>query len=61
MWYVDNRSLRLDLKIIGMTVLRVLKREGISAEGEVTMPEFMGSDFSRKEAQKAQNGLVDER
>ncbi len=39
-WYVDHQSLWLDLKIIGMTVLKVLKREGISAEGEATMSEF---------------------
>jgi sugar transferase EpsL len=37
---VDHWSLGLDLEIIGMTVLKVLKREGISAEGEATMPEF---------------------
>jgi len=49
-WYVDHWSLGLDLKIMGMTVLKVLKREGISAEGEATMVEFMGS---RKDA-KAQ-------
>lgn len=39
-WYVDHRSLWLDFKIVGMTMLKVLKREGISAEGEATMPEF---------------------
>ena len=39
-WYVDHRSFWLDLKIVGMTVLKVLKREGISQEGEATMPEF---------------------
>ncbi len=39
-WYVDNQSIWLDLKIIGMTVLKVFRREGISAEGEATMPEF---------------------
>lgn len=42
-WYVDNRSTWLDLKIIWMTIITVLKREGISAEGEATMTEFMGS------------------
>jgi lipopolysaccharide/colanic/teichoic acid biosynthesis glycosyltransferase len=42
-WYVDNRSFWLDLKILAMTAWKVLKREGISAEGEATMPEFMGS------------------
>ena len=42
-WYVDNRSFWLDLKILAITAWRVLKREGISAEGEATMPEFMGT------------------
>ena len=43
-WYVDNQSFALDLKIIGMTIKKVFRREGISASGEATMPEFMGSD-----------------
>lgn len=42
-WYVDNRSFWLDLKIIFMTLGMVLSRKGISAEGEATMPEFRGS------------------
>jgi len=42
-WYVDNRSLWLDIKIIWMTVHKVLKRDGISADDEVTMTRFMGS------------------
>jgi sugar transferase EpsL len=42
-WYVDNMSLWLDLKILWMTVVKVLKREGISAEGHATMPRFEGS------------------
>ena len=41
-WYVDNRSLLLDIKILAMTVVKVFRREGISAAGEATMPEFMG-------------------
>lgn len=41
-WYVDNRSLWLDLKIIGLTICKVLQREGISAAGEATMPKFTG-------------------
>jgi lipopolysaccharide/colanic/teichoic acid biosynthesis glycosyltransferase len=41
-WYVDNRSLWLDLKIIWLTIRKVLKREGISAAGEATMPKFTG-------------------
>lgn len=42
-WYVDNRSLWLDLKILWMTVKKVLLRDGISAEGEATMSRFAGS------------------
>jgi lipopolysaccharide/colanic/teichoic acid biosynthesis glycosyltransferase len=42
-WYVDNRSLALDLKILWRTVVAVLRREGISAEGHETMPKFEGS------------------
>tara|TARA_R110001599_G_scaffold266200_2_gene466947 strand:+ start:944 stop:1540 length:597 start_codon:yes stop_codon:yes gene_type:complete len=42
-WYVDNRNLWLDLKIIWLTVRKVMKREGISAAGEATMPKFTGS------------------
>ena len=42
-WYVDNMSLWLDLKILGMTVWKVLKGEGLSAAGHATMPEFMGT------------------
>jgi len=42
-WYVEHQSLRLDLKIIGLTILKVLKREGINQPGQATMEEFMGS------------------
>lgn len=42
-WYVDNQSFWLDLKILWLTVWRVLKRDGISADGEATMPRFRGS------------------
>jgi lipopolysaccharide/colanic/teichoic acid biosynthesis glycosyltransferase len=42
-WYVDNRSFGLDLKILWLTALSVVKREGISHAGEATMPEFMGT------------------
>lgn len=41
--YVDTRSMRLDLRILARTVGAVVRREGISAEGEATMPEFLGS------------------
>ncbi|NCO52749.1 MAG: sugar transferase, partial [Deltaproteobacteria bacterium] len=43
-WYVDNCSFLLDLKIILLTIIKVIKRQGISADGEATMPEFMGRD-----------------
>lgn len=42
-WYVDNRSFLLDLKIIFLTVKKVFIREGISAQGEATMSKFEGS------------------
>ncbi|MEU6078085.1 sugar transferase [Micromonospora sp. NPDC047074] len=42
-WYVDNRSLRLDLSILAATVRTVLRREGISAAGSATAPEFLGT------------------
>lgn len=43
LWYVKNQSLKLDLRIIGMTVGKMLRREGISQPGEATAQEFMGS------------------
>ena len=42
-WYVDNQSLWLDIKILWLTVNKVSKRDGINAPGEATMPEFKGS------------------
>ena len=42
-WYVDHRSLWLDLKILGMTVARVARAEGISQPGAATMARFTGS------------------
>lgn len=48
-WYVDNWSLWLDIKILFITVLKVLKHEGISAEGETTMPRFEGNSNIKKE------------
>lgn len=43
-WYVDHWSFWLDMRILGMTVWKVLKGEGIAAEGSATMPEFMGNE-----------------
>lgn len=41
-WYVDHRSLWLDIKILWLTMRKVLVREGISADGEATMSKFTG-------------------
>ncbi|HBL97248.1 MAG TPA: sugar transferase [Psychrobacter sp.] len=42
-WYVENQSLWLDIKILAKTVKKVVIKDGISAEGEATMPKFTGS------------------
>lgn len=43
LWYVDNRSFLLDLRIILMTVARIVSKEGISQEGMATAEKFRGS------------------
>lgn len=48
-WYVDNRSFLLDLRILAMTLLQVARRQGISSADHATMPEFLGSDADRDE------------
>jgi sugar transferase EpsL len=53
-WYVDNQSFWLDLKIIALTIGKVIRREGISQAGEATMHEFMGTQ-SRKGAKIKNN------
>ena len=50
-WYVDNRSLWVDLRILYSTFKKVLLREGISEAGEVTMTRFTGSDFKSLDAE----------
>lgn len=50
-YYVDNISLALDIKILFQTVLSVLKREGISSETSATMEEFMGTPVLEKEVE----------
>ncbi|WP_309381807.1 sugar transferase [Cerasicoccus frondis] len=47
-WYVEHQSFLLDLKILFSTLAKVIRREGISASGEATMPEFMGTGHERK-------------
>ena len=46
-WYVDNQSLWLDMKIIFLTVWKVIARQGISAAGEATMPVFKGTQLNQ--------------
>lgn len=46
LWYVKNQSLWLDLKILFKTIIKVFKREGISAQGHATMPTFI--EFVKK-------------
>jgi sugar transferase EpsL len=41
-WYVDHRSFWLDMKILAVTLIKVIKRQGISQDGHVTVPEFQG-------------------
>jgi lipopolysaccharide/colanic/teichoic acid biosynthesis glycosyltransferase len=43
-WYVENRSFWLDLRVLVMTVAKVFQRAGINAQGEATMPRFLGPD-----------------
>ncbi|AVU76087.1 MULTISPECIES: sugar transferase [Pseudomonas] len=42
-WYVDNHTIYLDMKIIFLTVKKVFLRDGITAEGEASMPKFTGT------------------
>ncbi|HCG99646.1 MAG TPA: UDP-galactose phosphate transferase [Actinobacteria bacterium] len=48
-WYVDNWSMWLDIKIIWLTIVKVLAREGISAQDHVTMPPFTGMQNAKKD------------
>jgi sugar transferase EpsL len=45
-WYVENRSLWLDVRIILMTVAKMFQRDNVNAPGSATMPEFMGNERS---------------
>ena len=50
LWYVDHHNLWVDLKILLLTLVKVFRREGISQDGHVTMPEFMGSQDEDRRA-----------
>jgi sugar transferase EpsL len=43
-WYVDHWSMLLDLRILGLTLLKVIRRDGINQGGQATMREFTGSE-----------------
>ncbi|MDM5190875.1 sugar transferase [Bacillus sp. DX4.1] len=47
-WYVDNQSFWLDIKILFLTVAKVLKSEGISQQGHVTIQKFTGSNINKE-------------
>lgn len=55
-WYVDHVSFALDLKILFLTLVQVLRRRGISAEGEATMPYFQGNDATAAVAEGSGDG-----
>ncbi len=48
-WYIDNRTILLDLRILLRTLSQVVRRTGISAESHATMPEFWGSEGDNPE------------
>ena len=43
-WYVDNQSFLLDIKILWLTIIKIIVRDGISANGEATMSKFTGNN-----------------
>lgn len=47
-WYVDNRSFWLDIRILALTLNAVIRRKGINSAGEATMSAFMGNDQVRR-------------
>jgi len=42
-WYIENQSLWLDVRILWMTIKKVIKREGVTADNQATMPKFTGN------------------
>jgi len=49
-WYVDHLSLAVDVRILALTVLKVVRRDGVAAEGHVTMPAFQGNTVEQRRA-----------
>ncbi|CFX11695.1 Bacterial sugar transferase [Syntrophomonas zehnderi OL-4] len=56
-WYVDNQSFRLDIKILLFTIVKVFRREGIASSGEATMPEFMGN-YKQEEYREVRQSAI---
>jgi hypothetical protein len=56
LWYVEHRSLALDLRILGLTLAKVLRREGISAADHATMEPFRGSASTAEPHQSGDSG-----
>ena len=57
-WYVDNQSLWLDIKIIFLTILKIFKREGINQTGQATMEEFRGSSGSQEMSEIKRRSII---
>ena len=51
-WYVDNRSLCLDIKIIFLTFINLIRKDDINHDGHASMPEFMGNDTGPTETKR---------
>ena len=51
-WYVDHASLALDLKILAVTVWKIILREGVSQKGKATVSEFQGAGKGRPGARR---------
>ena len=58
LWYVDHRSLMLDVKIVWWTLVKVMRREGINADGGGMMPEFRGSLTEQKPGGRNQRSAL---
>lgn len=59
LWYVEHRSFSLDMNILGTTLWRVLRRDGISSRQHATMPEFMGKMTRNSNMSNAQSPLCE--
>jgi lipopolysaccharide/colanic/teichoic acid biosynthesis glycosyltransferase len=58
-WYVDHVSFWLDLKILGLTLAKVVRRDGIQADQHATMPEFMGDEPATESRMNGATGPQD--